>query len=376
MATRSEEKARFKKGMAAGVFGLCTNAVLFALKTAAGVLSGSITVVADAVNNLSDAGGSAVTFTGFKLASRPADREHPFGHARYEYITTLVLSLLILAVGAVLGYTSLMKIITPEPVSASAFTYAVLGVAIAMKGVQAAFYLSVAKKISSDTLKASALDSLTDILATTAALASALVMQFADVNIDGYTGVAVSLFIMGTAIRSAVGAVSPLVGKRPPAELVDRLKEIILSHDEVIGMHDLEVHSYGEGTFFAVAHLEVAANMSLFSAHEIADDIEQDVLRDMGVHLTLHTDPIDTDDDELIAARLRTEKAVKALDGNLAIHDFRFARTVKQTKVLFDVVIPFESKVTVEQVEQAAADELASDGKNYSFNINVDRPSA
>ena len=168
MATRSEEKARFKKGMAAGVFGLCTNAVLFALKTAAGVLSGSITVVADAVNNLSDAGGSAVTFTGFMLASRPADREHPFGHARYEYITTLVLSLLILAVGAVLGYTSLMKIITPEPVSASAFTYAVLGVAIAMKGVQAAFYLSVAKKISSDTLKASALDSLTDILATTA----------------------------------------------------------------------------------------------------------------------------------------------------------------------------------------------------------------
>ena len=201
-------------------------------------------------------------------------------------------------------------------------------------------------------------------------------MLCAVVKIGGYAGVAVSLCIMGTAIRSAVGAVSPLVGKRPPAELVDRLKEIILSHDEVIGMHDLEVHSYGEGTFFAVAHLEVAANMSLFSAHEIADDIEQDVLRDMGVHLTLHTDPIDTDDDELIAARLRTEKAVKALDGNLAIHDFRFARTAKQTKVLFDVVIPFESKVTVEQVEQAAADELASDGKNYSFNINVDRPGA
>lgn len=370
------EEKRFRKGMAAGVFGLCTNAVLFALKTAAGVLSGSITVVADAVNNLSDAGGSAVTFTGFKLASRPADREHPFGHARYEYVTTLVLSLLIFAVGVVLGYTSLTKILSPEPLSASAFTYAVLGVAIAMKAVQAAVYSSVAKKIASDTLKASALDSLTDILATSAALASTLVMQFAEVNIDGYTGIAVSLFIIVTAVRTAVGAISPLIGKRPPAELVDNLKKIILSHDEVIGMHDLEVHSYGEGTFFAVAHLEVAANMSLFAAHEIADDIEQDVLREMGVHLTLHTDPIDTDDDELIAAKLRTEKAVKALDGGLAIHDFRFARTAKQTKVLFDVVIPFESKVTLAQVESAAAEALASDGKNYSFNINIDRPSA
>lgn len=374
--TLSEEKTRFRRGMAAGVFGLCTNAVLFALKTAAGVLSGSITVVADAVNNLSDAGGSAVTFAGFKLASRPADREHPFGHARYEYITTLILSLLIFAVGVVLCYTSLTKILSPEPLSATAFTYAVLAVAITMKGVQAAFYLSVAKKISSDTLKASALDSLTDILATSAALASTLVMQFAGVNIDGYTGVAVSLFIIGTAVRTAVGAVSPLVGKRPPAELVDKLKNIILSHDEVIGMHDLEVHNYGEGTFFAVAHLEVPANMTLFSAHEIADDIEQDVLDGMGVHLTLHTDPIDTDDEELIAAKIRVQEALKKLDAELAIHDFRFARTAKQTKVLFDVVIPFESSVTLEQVESAAADALASDGKNYAFNINIDRPSA
>lgn len=372
----AEEKTRFRKGMAAGVFGLCTNAVLFALKTAAGVLSGSITVVADAINNLSDAGGSAVTFAGFKLASRPADSEHPFGHARYEYITTLVLSLLIFAVGVVLCYTSLTKILTPEPLAATAFTYAVLAVAIAMKAVQAAFYLSVAKRISSDTLKASALDSLTDILATSAALASTLVMQFAEVNIDGYTGVAVSLFIMVTAVRSAVGAVSPLVGKRPPKELVDRIKDVILSHDAVIGMHDLEVHSYGEGTFFAVAHLEVPASMSLFSAHEIADDIEQDALRDIGVHLTLHTDPIDTDDEELIAAKIRVQNALVALDDRLAIHDFRFARATKQTKVLFDVVIPFESSVTLAQVESAAAEALSEDGKRYSFNINIDRPGA
>ena len=211
MSKTADEKkdARLNSGVGAGVFGLCSNAVLFALKTAAGVLSGSITVVADAVNNLSDAGGSALTLAGFRLAARPADREHPFGHARYEYITTLVLSLLVFAVGAVLCYTSVSAVIDPEPLTASAFSYAVLGVAMGVKAVQAAVYLALARRINSGTLRAAALDSLTDILATGAALASTVVADKAGVNIDGWTGIAVSLFVMIMAGKSAAGAVSP-----------------------------------------------------------------------------------------------------------------------------------------------------------------------
>ena len=374
MATRSEEKARFKKGMAAGVFGLCTNAVLFALKTAAGVLSGSITVVADAVNNLSDAGGSAVTFTGFKLASRPADREHPFGHARYEYITTLVLSLLILAVGAVLGYTSLMKIITPEPVSASAFTYAVLGVAIAMKGVQAAFYLSVAKKISSDTLKASALDSLTDILATTAALASALVMQFADVNIDGYAGILVAAFIFYTGVKAAKETIDLLLGGSPDKEILKKISEFVKRYPDVIGIHDVMVHDYGPGRQIISFHAEVSAKSDFSYVHDVIDNIERDFQKEYGYLVTIHLDPIVVDDEKVSEMYGFVKATVKEVDENFSIHDFRMTYGGNHINLIFDLLIPVDSKYGDEEAANAVEEKIKSMRPECNCVIKAEHP--
>lgn len=372
MSKTADEKkdARLNSGVGAGVFGLCSNAVLFALKTAAGVLSGSITVVADAVNNLSDAGGSALTLAGFRLAARPADREHPFGHARYEYITTLVLSLLVFAVGAVLCYTSVSAVIDPEPLTASAFSYAVLGVAMGVKAVQAAVYLVLARRINSGTLRAAALDSLTDILATGAALASTVVADKAGVNIDGWTGIAVSLFVMIMAGKSAAGAVSPLLGARPPAGLEEKLRSEVLSAPGAVGMHDLEMHGYGEGRFFAVAHLEVPSEMSLREAHELADGIERAVLEKLGVRLTLHTDPVELGNDELDEAKARVEAALAVLDPGITIHDFRlYTGADGVRRASFDAAVPYESDVTRKSVEEAAGEALGG----AELSVNIDR---
>ena len=242
-------EVRTRYGVAAGVFGICSNAVICALKLAVGFVSGSVAVIADAVNNLSDAGSSAVTVAGFKLAARPADREHPYGHARYEYIGALVVAVIILIVGVLLCKSSVEKMISPEAVSTDVWTYVVLAASIVMKLVQMAIYLDFAKSISSGALKAAAADSRNDVIATSAVLIAAIVMDATGVNVDAYFGLAVSLFIVVSSFRYILEAADPLIGTRPPTEVVDALKEKILSYVGVIGVHDLAVHSYGEGRY-------------------------------------------------------------------------------------------------------------------------------
>lgn len=367
---RPEVRTRY--GVAAGVFGICSNAVICALKLAVGFVSGSVTVIADAVNNLSDAGSSAVTVAGFKLASRPADREHPYGHARYEYIGALVVAVIILIVGVLLCKSSVEKIITPEEVSVDVWTYVVLAASIVMKLVQMWLYLDFAKSISSGALKAAAADSRNDVIATGAVLVAAVIMDVAGVNVDAYFGLAVSLFIVLSSFKYILEAANPLIGTRPPEEVVKTLKDKVLSYDGVIGMHDLAVHSYGEGRYFAVAHLEVPAKDDIMFAHELADNIERDVKEELGIQLTLHIDPIDNEDEETLALKERCMKVVRGFGEGFSLHDFRLVKGMEHTNILFDVEVPFENKVALSDVEKKLEEEFAGDEMKYYFVLSRD----
>lgn len=367
---RPEVRTRY--GVTAGVFGICSNAVICALKLAVGFVSGSVTVIADAVNNLSDAGSSAVTVAGFKLASRPADREHPYGHARYEYIGALVVAVIILIVGVLLCKSSVEKIVTPEEVSVDVWTYVVLAASIVMKLVQMWLYLDFAKSISSGALKAAAADSRNDVIATGAVLVAAVIMDVAGVNVDAYFGLAVSLFIVLSSFKYILEAADPLIGTRPPEEVVKTLKDKVLSYDGVIGMHDLAVHSYGEGRYFAVAHLEVPAKDDIMFAHELADNIERDVKAELGIQLTLHIDPIDNEDEETLALKERCMKVVRGFGEGFSLHDFRLVKGMEHTNILFDVEVPFEHKVALSDVEKKLEEEFAGEEMKYYFVLSRD----
>lgn len=372
-------KVRFRYGLVAGIFGIISNALLFVFKLIVGVVGNSITIIADAINNLSDAGSSVVTLVGFKLSATPPDNDHPFGHARYEYITSLLVSVTVLFIGILLLKSSIEKCITPEEVSVSVYTYVVLGVAIAMKLVQMLIYLDFSKAINSGALKASAADSRNDVLATVAVLISTIVIDVAGdkispkVSVDGIMGIAVSAFIIVSSILLIKEAMSPILGEKPPKELVDKITAKILSYDGVIGVHDLVVHSYGENHCFVVAHVEVPADVDITKSHDVIDNIEHDFWNEMHVRITIHMDPVDTKNKQLAVLKLRAQNAIANLDENLSLHDFRLVSGQTHTNMLFDVVIPYGSKITLDDVKDALKKEFGNDPVKYFFVIDMDR---
>lgn len=370
---------RFRYGLVAGIFGIISNALLCVFKLIVGVVGNSITIIADAINNLSDAGSSVVTLVGFKLSATPPDNDHPFGHARYEYITSLLVSVTVLFIGILLLKSSIEKCITPEEVSVSVYTYVVLGVAIAMKLVQMLIYLDFSKAINSGALKASAADSRNDVLATVAVLISTIVIDVAGdkispkVSVDGIMGIAVSAFIIVSSILLIKEAMSPILGEKPPKELVDKITAKILSYDGVIGVHDLVVHSYGENHCFVVAHVEVPADVDITKSHDVIDNIEHDFWNEMHVRITIHMDPVDTKNKQLAVLKLRAQNAIANLDENLSLHDFRLVSGQTHTNMLFDVVIPYGSKITLDDVKDALKKEFGNDPVKYFFVIDMDR---
>ena len=372
-------KVRFRYGLVAGIFGIISNALLCVFKLIVGVVGNSITIIADAINNLSDAGSSVVTLVGFKLSATPPDNDHPFGHARYEYITSLLVSVTVLFIGILLLKSSIEKCITPEEVSVSVYTYVVLGVAIAMKLVQMLIYLDFSKAINSGALKASAADSRNDVLATVAVLISTIVIDVAGdkispkVSVDGIMGIAVSAFIIVSSILLIKEAMSPILGEKPPKELVDKITAKILSYDGVIGVHDLVVHSYGENHCFMVAHVEVPADVDITKSHDVIDNIEHDFWNEMHVRITIHMDPVDTKNKQLAVLKLRAQNAIANLDENLSLHDFRLVSGQTHTNMLFDVVIPYGSKITLDDVKDALKKEFGNDPVKYFFVIDMDR---
>ncbi len=289
---------RTRLGFAAGMFGILTNIAAFLIKITVGLLSGSVTVAADAVNSLTDAGSSILTMIGFRLAAKPADSDHPFGHARYEQITALIISLVMFAVGVLFAKSSVEKIFVPVELSINALTYIALAAAILLKAAQAAVNFYFSKKIDSQTLAAAALDSRNDALITSSVLLGVIVMGVSGINIDGWAGLAVSLFIIWSSAVMIKKAVSPMLGLKPPDSLVSAIAEIVSSRPEVKGFHDLQIHNYGFGANFASLHAEVDPKSDLIKIHKVIDGIEHEVKTKLGVDLTIHMDPIGEDEDE------------------------------------------------------------------------------
>ena len=359
-------------GKLAGAVGIVCNLLLFAGKLLAGILSGSVAVTADAVNNLSDASSSLVTLLGFKLAERPADEEHPYGHARIEYISGLVVAALILLIGAELAKSSFSKILHPETVEFSLLTLGVLVGSILAKLWMALFCRKLGRRIDSTTLLATSADSRNDVISTAAVLVGCLVGYFFDVKLDGYIGMAVALFIIWSGCSIAKDTINPLLGERASEELVRNISDLILSHEKILGIHDLMVHDYGPGNCFASVHAEMDSAEDPLICHDIIDDIERDALRELQVHLVIHYDPIVTDDEELNAARALVEQEIKSIDESLSLHDFRMVRGPGHTNLIFDLVIPYSMEDRKAELKARIDERLQRQDRKYYTVITFD----
>lgn len=365
-------KVRGSYGKLAGMVGIVCNLLLFAGKLIAGLLSGSVAITADAVNNLSDASSSLVTILGFKLAERPADEEHPYGHARIEYLSGLAVAALILIIGFELGKSSVEKIIHPEAVAFSWLTLAVLLASILVKLWMSLFCKKLGRKINSSTLTATAADSRNDVISTAAVLIGCLVGHFFGLQIDGYIGVLVALFILWSGIVIAKETISPLLGEQADEELVKRIADLIQSHDKILGIHDLMVHDYGPGQCFASVHAEMDSRENPLDCHDIIDDIERDALQELRVHLVIHYDPIVTDDEELNQMRSLVDSELKQIDSRLTMHDFRMVRGPGHTNLIFDLVIPFSMEDRKKELKKRIDERVQFENKRYYTVITFD----
>ena len=372
----SSSAVRYRYGLLAGIFGILTNVVLFVMKIVFGLIAGSISVVADAVNNLSDAGSSGVTVVGFKLSNRPPDKEHPFGHARYEYITGLVVAFIVLIIGGTLLKSSIERIITPELIDASVWTAAVLVVSIFLKTIQGMLYTDFGKAINSPSLGASATDSRNDVISTSLVLIStvgAIFLPEIFSKVDSYLGLAVSLFIIVSGVKLVKETVDPLLGGVPDKELVAKIREKFKNYPEIIGTHDLMVHSYGPGKVFATIHAEVDADTDVMLSHDLIDNIERKFRRD-GIFMVIHMDPVVTSDPEIAMLRDRVYEVLQAAYGDkISLHDFRMVKGITHTNVLFDAVVPFDEKITAEDIAALLSEKIDSGGTTYYYVVNIDR---
>lgn len=338
-------------GKLAGVAGLVANVLLFAFKLLAGILSGSVAIIADAFNNLSDAGSSIVTLVGFRLAGSPPDEEHPFGHGRVEYLSALTVAALIMFAGLELAGSAVGKILEPTSSAFSWVTAVILTTSILIKLWMARFNRQIGDRIRSDTLIAAATDSRNDVICTTVVLVSSLFTHFTTIRIDGYVGVAVSLFVIWSGFSVLKETLSPLLGEAPDPELVDSIRRIVLDNEGIVGIHDLIVHNYGPGRCIASLHAEVPAHGDILHSHELIDAVERRLVRELNITACIHMDPVDTQDEQVHELRVLTETVLTDIDPALSLHDFRLVRGEQRINVIFDVVVPFGYKKTDLQAE-------------------------
>lgn len=336
----SSPAVRAKAGALAGGVGICTNLLLAAGKFVAGAVSGSISITADAANNLTDAGSSLLTMAGFRLSAKPADKGHPYGHARYEYLTGLALSFLVLLLGVSFLKESIGSFFDESETAIGLLSLIILSVSILLKLWQWRFYRKVAAMIESQTLKAAASDSLSDSVMTSVVLAGALVRRFSGFEIDGIVGCAVAAFIIFSGIKLVLETSDPLLGAAPDPDLVHRLKEAVLAYPGIIGVHDLVIHSYGAGKVFATLHAEVDARIDLTKTHDLIDNVETEVSEALGLELVIHMDPVTLDDPKLDAMHAEIDLIIKQISPKLRYHDFRVVFGPTHDNVLFDVVVP------------------------------------
>lgn len=342
--------ARRAYGILCSAVGIGLNMLLFAGKYLAGVMSGSIAIMADAFNNLSDAGSSLVTLIGFKFAGMKADAEHPFGHGRFEYISGFIVASAIILMGLELLRSSVSKIIHPSSVDTSFLAMGILLVSICVKLYMCSYNRFVGKKINSVSMKATAMDSLSDTAATTVVFLSMLIMKFTGWNVDGFCGALVALFILYTGYCAAKDTISPILGQPPSPEFIEQIRDITLAHPEILGLHDLVVHDYGPGRVMISLHGEVSGNGNIFELHDVIDRIENELKEKLGCEAVIHMDPIVMDDEETDLRRADIAALVKTISENLTIHDFRMIKGPTHTNLIFDVVVPFKDKLNDEEV--------------------------
>ena len=364
---------RERYGILAGGVGIVLNLLLSLGKFFAGVLTGSIAVTADAFNNLSDAGSSVVTLAGFKLAGRRADAGHPFGHGRMEYLAGLLVSLMILLVGVELGKTSVEKILRPEAVDFSLVSVAILGASILVKLWMGQFNRTLGRRIGSAAMEATAADSLSDVAATSAVLAGTLIGHFAQVSVDGWFGAAVAVFILRAGWGAAKDTLDPLLGSAPDPELVRNIHDLVLSHPEVVGMHDLVIHDYGPGRRLCSFHAEVPQDADILETHDAIDHIEREIRETFGIEATVHMDPIATQDEQVNQLRTRVAQLAQAVEPGMTIHDFRVVRGPTHTNVIFDAVVPIGSRAGDEELRERLTRAVKALDPAFETVIQLDR---
>ena len=373
---QAQYNIRARIGKLSGAVGIICNCLLAAGKLIVGHMTSSMSITADGLNNLSDGASSIVTLLGFKLAEKPADRKHPYGHARIEYIAGLTVAVMILFIGLELGKSSVEKLIDPEPIEFSFTAVWVLFASILVKLFMMLFNLKMGRKINSNALLATAADSRNDVMTTSAVLAASIVEHFYDVRIDGVMGIAVSLFILYSGIKLAGETMSPLLGEGANPELQKQITDYINGCPMVLGCHDLMVHDYGPGRRYASIHVEIDKNEDPMACHARIDRMERECLKNYGTHLVIHYDPVVTDDPEVNSTKRLVNTIIKVRDGRLTIHDFRMVDDGESVKMSFDMILPEDLRGQEQSIKETVEKALDSlDSKKYYADITFDMES-
>lgn len=373
-ADARDAKTRSKYASLAGFTGIAANVLLFIGKLVLGILAASVAIIADAFNNISDAGSAIVTLIGFRLASKPVDKEHPLGHGRLEYVTGFIVDMLIILVGFELLKSSIDKIINPTPTTVGTATLIVLSAAILVKIWLFTFYKKIAKTIQSNALSAAAADSLSDSIATTLVLVSALVGKLANVTIDGYAGILVAAFIMYTGVKAAKETIDLLLGSPPDPAFIDDIYEFCKGYTRIVGIHDVMVHDYGPGRQIVSFHAEVPSDSDINIAHEEVDQLERDMHEKFGCIVTVHLDPIVMGDETVNELRALAERSAKAVRAEFSIHDFRMTMGESTFNMIFDLVIPTDCDLSSADAEKAVVEKIHEEKPNCFCVIRVEHP--
>ena len=368
----SDPAVRERYGNFTSIVGIISNIVLCAVKILIGFLANSIAIIADGFNNLADASSSVITLIGFKLAAAPEDEEHPYGHARIEYLTGLLVSAIIIILGFELLKTSVDKIMNPSPADFSYVTLGVLVVAILIKLWQAGFYVAAGKRINSVALAAAGADSRNDVISTTVVLFSALISKFFEVQLDGIMGCLVALFIMWSGIQLVRETSSPLLGEAPDPELVEAIHKGIEAHEGVIGIHDLMVHNYGPGRVFASVHVEIDADSDIMESHDMIDNIERDLSRDLKIHLVVHMDPVKVNDPLVKEMKAILEAEIDHIEGVHGLHDLRVVPGPTHTNIIYDIVLSPKCPMTHSEIREILVNRVNQEEGKYYLVITFD----
>lgn len=371
-ANENDIALREKSGALSGIVGICLNLLLFAGKLIVALASGSVAIYADSFNNLGDAGSSIITLVGFKLSGKKPDPQHPFGHGRLEYITGLIVSFAILMMGFELGMSSIKSISNPQPVTYSVLTVIILCSSIVVKLYMAVYNKKLSELFKSPAMKAICIDSLSDTIATFSVLASLIIAKLTNVQLDSYAGIVISLFILYSGIKSVQETIRPLLGAPPSDDLVESIKHIVMQHPTIVGMHDLVVHDYGPGRLMISLHAEVPSDIDVFRAHCIIDDMENELNEKLNCEAVIHFDPVDVNDDELKRLKESVSCILNNIDERLSLHDFRSIPGDSHTNLIFDVVLPYDVKVSENEIRKRISTEVSNEMPYHNCIIKFD----